>query len=160
MANKNLTDSERRLVKIIRFSQVAMLLTTLNYLIEAVVCATPLITPSAIIMVCASLLVELSIRLIYAHKPESAFSLFLVVITIALFLSMLTRGGLYSAGIVGIPVVILFSVLYGRLRDILCLLVAVVLYVIFLSLTSFTSCLLYTSPSPRDRQKSRMPSSA
>ena len=24
----------------------------------------------------------------------------------------------------------------------------------------FTSCLLYTSPSPRDRQKSRMPSSA
>ena len=27
-------------------------------------------------------------------------------------------------------------------------------------LSSFTSCLLYTSPSPRDRQKSRMPSSA
>ena len=26
--------------------------------------------------------------------------------------------------------------------------------------TSFISCLLYTSPSPRDRQKSRMPSSA
>ena len=26
--------------------------------------------------------------------------------------------------------------------------------------TSFTGCLLYTSPSPRDRQKSRMPSSA
>ena len=26
--------------------------------------------------------------------------------------------------------------------------------------TSATSCLLYTSPSPRDRQKSRMPSSA
>ena len=25
---------------------------------------------------------------------------------------------------------------------------------------SFTACLLYTSPSPRDRQKSRMPSSA
>ena len=25
---------------------------------------------------------------------------------------------------------------------------------------SFTNCLLYTSPSPRDRQKSRMPSSA
>ena len=24
----------------------------------------------------------------------------------------------------------------------------------------YTSCLLYTSPSPRDRQKSRMPSSA
>ena len=28
------------------------------------------------------------------------------------------------------------------------------------SLVSFFSCLLYTSPSPRDRQKSRMPSSA
>ena len=27
-------------------------------------------------------------------------------------------------------------------------------------ITSFPSCLLYTSPSPRDRQKSRMPSSA
>ena len=27
-------------------------------------------------------------------------------------------------------------------------------------LTDFTGCLLYTSPSPRDRQKSRMPSSA
>ena len=26
--------------------------------------------------------------------------------------------------------------------------------------TRFTDCLLYTSPSPRDRQKSRMPSSA
>ena len=26
--------------------------------------------------------------------------------------------------------------------------------------TGFNSCLLYTSPSPRDRQKSRMPSSA
>ena len=25
---------------------------------------------------------------------------------------------------------------------------------------TFTACLLYTSPSPRDRQKSRMPSSA
>ena len=29
-----------------------------------------------------------------------------------------------------------------------------------LSIARFTSCLLYTSPSPRDRQKSRMPSSA
>ena len=29
-----------------------------------------------------------------------------------------------------------------------------------LSCLSFTACLLYTSPSPRDRQKSRMPSSA
>jgi aspartate aminotransferase-like enzyme len=29
-----------------------------------------------------------------------------------------------------------------------------------LFLTSSGSCLLYTSPSPRDRQKSRMPSSA
>ena len=27
-------------------------------------------------------------------------------------------------------------------------------------LTAYNSCLLYTSPSPRDRQKSRMPSSA
>ena len=26
--------------------------------------------------------------------------------------------------------------------------------------SSFNTCLLYTSPSPRDRQKSRMPSSA
>ena len=26
--------------------------------------------------------------------------------------------------------------------------------------TSFTSCLLYTSPSPRDTERSRMPSSA
>ena len=29
-----------------------------------------------------------------------------------------------------------------------------------LGLPVFTPCLLYTSPSPRDRQKSRMPSSA
>ena len=27
-------------------------------------------------------------------------------------------------------------------------------------LVAFSACLLYTSPSPRDRQKSRMPSSA
>ena len=31
---------------------------------------------------------------------------------------------------------------------------------ILLNLKLDTSCLLYTSPSPRDRQKSRMPSSA
>ena len=30
----------------------------------------------------------------------------------------------------------------------------------WMSAASFISCLLYTSPSPRDRQKSRMPSSA
>ena len=30
----------------------------------------------------------------------------------------------------------------------------------FLEMTPFHTCLLYTSPSPRDRQKSRMPSSA
>ena len=29
-----------------------------------------------------------------------------------------------------------------------------------ISLSRYNSCLLYTSPSPRDRQKSRMPSSA
>ena len=29
-----------------------------------------------------------------------------------------------------------------------------------LACTKFSACLLYTSPSPRDRQKSRMPSSA
>ena len=28
------------------------------------------------------------------------------------------------------------------------------------AITGHTTCLLYTSPSPRDRQKSRMPSSA
>ena len=28
------------------------------------------------------------------------------------------------------------------------------------SITKYLNCLLYTSPSPRDRQKSRMPSSA
>ena len=32
--------------------------------------------------------------------------------------------------------------------------------IIILNLTNFIPCLLYTSPSPRDRQKSRMPSSA
>ena len=30
----------------------------------------------------------------------------------------------------------------------------------FAGFSEITSCLLYTSPSPRDRQKSRMPSSA
>ena len=30
----------------------------------------------------------------------------------------------------------------------------------FVGLENFQDCLLYTSPSPRDRQKSRMPSSA
>ena len=29
-----------------------------------------------------------------------------------------------------------------------------------ITISTFNSCLLYTSPSPRDRQKSRMPSSA
>ena len=31
---------------------------------------------------------------------------------------------------------------------------------IFVKMLDFFTCLLYTSPSPRDRQKSRMPSSA
>ena len=31
---------------------------------------------------------------------------------------------------------------------------------VFVLTTSFTSCLLYTSPSPRDKRQSRMPSSA
>ena len=35
-----------------------------------------------------------------------------------------------------------------------------VAFYMFVTNTMFTSCLLYTSPSPRDRQKSRMPSSA
>src|SRR5674476_1496572 len=34
------------------------------------------------------------------------------------------------------------------------------IFVSFLFKGSYYSCLLYTSPSPRDRQKSRMPSSA
>ena len=33
-------------------------------------------------------------------------------------------------------------------------------YVVFTLVERFDTCLLYTSPSPRDRQKSRMPSSA
>ena len=33
-------------------------------------------------------------------------------------------------------------------------------YVIYCELPIVKTCLLYTSPSPRDRQKSRMPSSA
>ena len=37
--------------------------------------------------------------------------------------------------------------------------IAIVLAVLGVFL-HFTTCLLYTSPSPRDRQKSRMPSSA
>ena len=33
-------------------------------------------------------------------------------------------------------------------------------YVVFVPMPQLKACLLYTSPSPRDRQKSRMPSSA
>ena len=33
-------------------------------------------------------------------------------------------------------------------------------YDVFVSYAKYGNCLLYTSPSPRDRQKSRMPSSA
>ena len=33
-------------------------------------------------------------------------------------------------------------------------------FIVFGSALNYRSCLLYTSPSPRDRQKSRMPSSA
>ena len=40
------------------------------------------------------------------------------------------------------------------------LLAAVVAIPLGISMAVFWSCLLYTSPSPRDRQKSRMPSSA
>ena len=39
-------------------------------------------------------------------------------------------------------------------------LIAMGAYLYFLRETLFPSCLLYTSPSPRDRTRSRMPSSA
>ena len=39
-------------------------------------------------------------------------------------------------------------------------LLSVIAIVIILHFTNTSYCLLYTSPSPRDRQKSRMPSSA
>ena len=38
--------------------------------------------------------------------------------------------------------------------------VALAMMLATFSLIGLTTCLLYTSPSPRDRQKSRMPSSA
>ena len=36
----------------------------------------------------------------------------------------------------------------------------IIVMILFIGLTHPEACLLYTSPSPRDRQKSRMPSSA
>ena len=39
-------------------------------------------------------------------------------------------------------------------------LVVVLLFLVAITGISVWTCLLYTSPSPRDRQKSRMPSSA
>ena len=40
------------------------------------------------------------------------------------------------------------------------LMVPLMMLALFLPVLLVSSCLLYTSPSPRDRQKSRMPSSA
>ena len=42
----------------------------------------------------------------------------------------------------------------------ICIPLAAVSYFFLKKLVEQISCLLYTSPSPRDRQKSRMPSSA
>ena len=47
-----------------------------------------------------------------------------------------------------------------NLRRVLNLLAFLAMIIIMLTVLSANCCLLYTSPSPRDRQKSRMPSSA
>lgn len=136
MLSRDLTSSEQRLVKIIRFTQLAMVLAVICYLFEAVMSSSALLTPSVSVVLLATLLTELAIRFVYAKRKALAFSTFLAVITVALFVAIWHRGGLYSPGIIGVPVIILFSVLYGQLRDILGLLVAVLLYTVLLSQAS------------------------
>ncbi|PWQ93109.1 putative bifunctional diguanylate cyclase/phosphodiesterase [Leucothrix arctica] len=133
MLTRNLTYSEQRLVKTIRFTQLAMMLVVLNYIFESVMSSTAILTPNFIVMVSATLLLERSVRLVYEKKQHQAFSSFLAAITFALFVAMAFRGGLHSAGIVGIPVVILFGVLYGRWQDVLWLLACVLVFIVLLA---------------------------
>ena len=70
-------------------------------------------------------------------------------------------GGSYLTFLLGPATVALAVPLYRAGPDIRKLLLPVAVGVTVGSLTAMVSaCLLYTSPSPRDRQKSRMPSSA
>jgi diguanylate cyclase (GGDEF)-like protein len=128
MLSKDLTAAEQRLVKTIRFTQLAMVLTVLSYLFEAVMSSTVILRPSTITVASAVVLSEIAVRFVYAKRKTFAFSIFLVIITVTLFVSIWCRGGLYSTGIIGVPIVILFSVLYGQLRDVLWLLASVFLY--------------------------------
>ena len=92
--------------------------------------------------------------------------------------SAMLKGALLPTVIVGAGCIALFSVIKG-IHGFYGALVAQVVVVIFflvhllisklsrnldpmatMALAMFSYCLLYTSPSPRDRQKSRMPSSA
>ena len=132
VASRTLTDSEQRLVKIIRFTQFAIVLAALSYLVEAVMNVTSLMTTSLMVWMSALFLVEITIRCVYSGKQALGFSIFLTVITLSLFLSMWSRGGLVSTGVVCIPVFILLSVLYGQLRDVLGLLISVILFILFL----------------------------
>ena len=78
-------------------------------------------------------------------------------------------GGIMTlAFFIGILVIILFNyqtiplfnaILYGILPIFIYFLMVIVIYISKTG-TSIGSCLLYTSPSPRDRTRSRMPSSA
>ena len=55
---------------------------------------------------------------------------------------------------------LLLDVLYGSLLGVNAGLLVLISFLAWKFYESFVSCLLYTSPSPRDKRQSRMPSSA
>ena len=58
------------------------------------------------------------------------------------------------------PVIVLYLLYFAVARPVRVIQVILMPVSWFVALTALIPCLLYTSPSPRDRQKSRMPSSA
>ena len=90
----------------------------------------------------------LTLLVVGSRLKESLASLDACVPVGGILGSLITRDAVASQQLLSLAVLTLAFMLIGGIDD-------------WSSLTKHTNaCLLYTSPSPRDRQKSRMPSSA
>ena len=88
------------------------------------------------------------------HVPDTAIAYLLVVVYIVVF------GILVYIITIGAPAIALYSIKKNSITGDTSALKALIKFGLFLLIGNSINCLLYTSPSPRDRQKSRMPSSA
>jgi len=131
-----MTYSDQRLVKIIRFSQVTMVLGAINLSAKAVYQSVYAVLPVVIFLLGAVVFVEMTIKLIHSGKKALGFRAFLSVLFSLLVAFMWLLGGLYSVSIMLVPIALMLSALYGRLIDTVCLCVLLEALILFIGLNS------------------------